>query len=474
MKYITVFLIAGIFFFTGQSTFAADPIAEFCAGPVAKSDPQAVQQCNEYAQSLAASSVKKNEKDVAQAAIDAINAEIKIAEQKIRLQNTIISKLTRDIGAKEKVVESLEDQIQRQSQSIADIVKKLNVHDSVSIPAVFLGSKTLSTFYTEVDTLYTLNKQLVSLVGEVKNSKEETEAEKKDLEDRKDKETDAREAIASEKKLIDRKKAEKAAILALKTSEYNVAQKIAADKKAKVAEIRSRLFKFQDGEGITFGEAYDYALTASKTTAERPAFLLAILEQESSKDANDVFGKHIGDCFLTDFSTGEGVNVKRNSSAIRVMKPDRDIPVFLKITEQLGRDPKATPIACWYPYYVGGLPSGWGGGLGPTQFIPSTWALYAGYPGPNYDYVASKDKIRKALGLSSPSDPFKAEHAITASSFLLSDLGAGLQTPSAEKRAACKYYAGGVGCSSTMGNRYGTSVMAKVKDIEQDILQLQL
>ncbi len=223
MKYITVFLIAGIFFFTGQSTFAADPIAEFCAGPVAKSDPQAVQQCNEYAQSLAASSVKKNEKDVAQAAIDAINAEIKIAEQKIRLQNTIISKLTRDIGAKEKVVESLEDQIQRQSQSIADIVKKLNVHDSVSIPAVFLGSKTLSTFYTEVDTLYTLNKQLVSLVGEVKNSKEETEAEKKDLEDRKDKETDAREAIASEKKLIDRKKAEKAAILALKTSEYNVA-----------------------------------------------------------------------------------------------------------------------------------------------------------------------------------------------------------------------------------------------------------
>ncbi len=123
---------------------------------------------------------------------------------------------------------------------------------------------------------------------------------------------------------------------------------------------------------------------------------------------------------------------------------------------------------------MGGLPSGWGGGLGPTQFIPSTWALYAGYPGPNYDYVASKDKIRKALGLSSPSDPFKAEHAITASSFLLSDLGAGLQTPSAEKRAACKYYAGGVGCSSTMGNRYGTSVMAKVKDIEQDILQLQL
>jgi hypothetical protein len=450
----------------------ADPIGEFCAGPVAKADAEATAQCNEYAQSLADSGVKKVEKDEAQAAINAINAEIRLAEQKIKLQNTIISKLSSDIGAKTKVVLGFQQRIDKQSASITDIVKKLNAHDAVSVPAVFLGSKNLSTFYTEVDTLYSLNKQLVGLVNEVKASKADTEQEKKELEDRKDKETDAKYAIESEKKLIDRKKAEKAVILALKTSQYNVAQKLATDKKAKVAEIRSRLFKFQDGEGITFGEAYDYALKASRTTATRPAFLLAILQQESSKDENDVFGKHIGDCFITDFATGDGLNVKKNTTAIRVMKPDRDAPIFLKITEILGRDPKKTPVACWYPYYQGGKPSGWGGGLGPTQFIASTWALYGGYPAPSYNYVESKDKIRKALGLSGPSDPFRAEDAITASSFLLSDLGAGLQTASAEKKAACRYYAGGVGCSSTMGNRYGNSVMSKVKEIEQDILQL--
>ena len=458
---------------SARQLFAAtDPIAEFCAGPVAKADAEALAQCNEYAQSLLDSTVKKGEKDEAQAAINAINAEIKLAEQKIKLQNTIISKLSSDIGSKTKVVEGLQNQIDRQSLSISEIIKKLNIHDAVSVPAVFLGSKTLSSFYIEVDTLYTLNKQLVALVGEVKVSKADTEQEKQKLEDRKDKETDAKYAIESEKKLIDRKKAEKAIILSLKTSQYNVAQKLAADKKAKVAEIRSRLFKFQDGEGITFGEAYDYALKASRTTATRPAFLLAILQQESSKDENDVFGKHIGDCFITDFTTGAGLNVKKNTTTIRVMKPDRDAPVFLKITEVLGRDPKRTPVACWYPYYQGGKPSGWGGGLGPTQFIASTWALYGGYPAPSYDYVESKDKIRKALGLSGPSDPFRAEDAITASSFLLSDLGAGLQTASAEKKAACKYYAGGVGCSSVMGNRYGVSVMSKVKEIEQDILQL--
>lgn len=451
---------------------ALDPIAEFCAGPVAKADREAMAQCDEYAKSLVESNIKKTEKDEAESAINAINAEIKIAEQKIKLQNTIISKLSSDISKKSKVVISLQEQIDKQVRSIGNILRRLNVHDSVSTPVVFLGSKNLSSFYTEVDTLYSLNEQLISFVDQVKANKLETEQEKQGLENKKDKETDAKYAIESEKKLIDRKKAEKAAILAIKTSQYTVAQKIAEAKKAKVAEIRSRLFKFQDGEGITFGEAYDYALKASKTTAVRPAFLLAILQQESSKDVNDVFGKHIGDCFLTDSTTGNGINVKKNTSAIRVMKPDRDVPVFLKITEMLGRDPQKTPVACWYPYYQDGKPSGWGGGLGPTQFIASTWAIYGGYPAPSYNYVESKDKIRKALGLSTPSDPFIAEHAITASSFLLSDLGAGLQTASAEKKAACKYYAGGIGCSSAMGNRYGNSVMSKVKEIEQDILQL--
>ncbi|HEY0908116.1 MAG TPA: hypothetical protein VGE35_02080 [Candidatus Paceibacterota bacterium] len=478
MSYLKKLSAFGVFTFglaLATPAFAAtDPIVEFCAGPVAKADAAAVAECAEYQKSLAAATGKKGEKDTAQAAVDAINAEIRLAEQKIKLQNTIISKLSKDIGAKTQVVASLQGQIDRQSQSIGDIVKMVNMHDAVSVPAVFLGSESLSDFYTEVDTLYTLNKQLVRLVDEVKASKAETENERQTLEDRKDRETNAREAIESERKLIERKKTEKAAILALKTGEYNIAQKLADDKKAKVAEIRSRLFKFQDGEGITFGEAYDYALKASKTTAVRPAFLLAILQQESSKDENDVFGKHIGDCFITDYATGAGINVKKNTTAIRVLKPDRDVAPFLKLTEQLGRNPKNTPIACWYPYYVSGQPSGWGGGLGPTQFIPSTWALYGGYPAPSYSYDSSKDRIRKALGLSSASDPFNPQHAITASSFMLSDLGAGLQTAAAEKKAACKYYAGGVGCSSAAGNSYGNSVMKKVKDIEQDILLLQL
>ena len=48
---------------TRQVFAVTDVIGDFCAGPVAKADPEAVKQCAEYAQSLIDSSVKKVEKD---------------------------------------------------------------------------------------------------------------------------------------------------------------------------------------------------------------------------------------------------------------------------------------------------------------------------------------------------------------------------------------------------------------------------
>lgn len=90
--------------------------------------------------------------------------------------------------------------------------------------------------------------------------------------------------------------------------------------------------------------------------------------------------------------------------------------------------------------------------MGPAQFIPSTWDLF-------------DQRIEAALGvaLANPWDP---EHAILASSFYLSDLGAGTQAYSDEKNAACKYYSGKK-CSAGTGASYGASVMAKAQNIQE-------
>ena len=71
--------------FARPAMAASDPIAEFCAGPVAKADADAVAQCADYAKSLAESTAKKGEVDTAQAAINEINAQINLALQKIKL-----------------------------------------------------------------------------------------------------------------------------------------------------------------------------------------------------------------------------------------------------------------------------------------------------------------------------------------------------------------------------------------------------
>jgi hypothetical protein len=318
-----------------------------------------------------------------------------------------------------------------------------------------------------------LNREITVLVNNVKSTKAETETQKQGLEDRKDKETDAKVAIEEQKRLINRKKAEVNSLLNLKTSEYSVAQKILGSQQQRVAQIRSRLFKFQDGEGIPFGDAYDFAVKASQATGVRPALILGVLAQESSRDENGLFGTNIGSCYVKDISTGNGVGKNTGRPFERIMysatdtKRPSDTTAFLAITSRLGRDWATTPVSCPPDprgdgkYYQG---RGFGGGMGPTQFIPSTWEMF-------------KKRLGVALGISQDEvSPWNYEHTIMATAIYLKDAGAKVDaTFSAERNSACVYYSG-VKC--TPGRKpanifYGDQVMAKATDFQEDINLLQ-
>jgi hypothetical protein len=163
-------------------------------------------------------------------------------------------------------------------------------------------------------------------------------------------------------------------------------------------------------------------------------------------------GKNLGSCYLRDYQTGDGVGVNTGTAKPRTMSPTRDVPIFLEITRDLGLNPQGQRVSCWISMYSGGKPVGWGGAMGPAQFIPSTWNMF-------------DERIEKALGVGL-ANPWNPEHAILASALYLSDLGAGLQTYSAERDAACRYYSGKK-CSSGTGASYGNSVMAKAANIQE-------
>ena len=224
-----------------------------------------------------------------------------------------------------------------------------------------------------------------------------------------------------------------------KNKEAEYAQ-IVKDRQAQASKIRAELFRFRGAGPIPFGEAYDMAKVAGKATGVRPAYILAILKQESNLGAN------VGTCNRAgDTRTWKDIMPGPTSGSWR-----DDQSAFLRITERLGIKPDGQPLSC--PLAIGG----WGGAMGPSQFIPATWESY-------------DQRIEAALGVS-VANPWNPAHAITATALYVADLGAGAETYTAEREAACKYYSGR-GCSApgVTNAFYGNAVMSHAATIQTNI-----
>ncbi len=117
------------------------------------------------------------------------------------------------------------------------------------------------------------------------------------------------------------------------------------------------------------------------------------------------------------------------------------------ILNKLGRDPLNTRVSC----PIAGVP-GYGGAMGPTQFIPSTWNLVA-------------PKVASYTSKTTP-DPWNPADAIMASAVLLAGNGAAAGTYEAERNAACKYYSGRTCSAASHIAAYGNQVMGRASNIQ--------
>jgi peptidoglycan hydrolase CwlO-like protein len=342
-----------------------------------------------------------------------LNAKIKDAQLKIKAKSLLIQTLGQDITVKAVTINKLEDRINSGREAIAQLLRKTREVGSYSVPEMILSNNDLSQIAGEIDRFGSLNTKLKDTIDGIVEDENQTKEEKSNLEKKRNAEIDAKYEIEQEKKNIEGDEAEKKRLLAVsKNNEASYAD-LLNQKKAQAAKIRASLFSLRDSSPIPFGDAYKYALAASQKTGVRPAFLLAILTQESA------LGSNVGKCYLGNTGTGDGINAKTGQAVSNVMSPTRDVPAFVELLKQIGGDPYKTVVSCPLSY-------GFGGAMGPAQFIPSTWLLI-------------KDRLMSYLGINSMPDPWNPAHAFMASSLYLSDLGASSQTYSAERNAACKY-----------------------------------
>lgn len=374
--------------------------------------------------------------------VKALNAKIKAAEATIKAKNIAISQLTTDINTQSQKITDLEGRIADGKASLAQIIRRTNEIDDYSLAEVILDSKNVSEFFSDVDSFIAIQSGLKEHFATIRDTIVQIDAERTRLGEIQNQERDARYEVETTKATIAQSEQEKRELLVATQQEAKSYEQIVADRQAKASQINAALFRLRgiDGGGIPFKDALAYAQEATKVTGVRTAFILAVLRQESN------LGVNVGQCLLVDPKTGMGKGKNTGTPFANTMKPDRDVPYFLDMMKRLGRDPYNTPVSC--PQSVG-----YGGAMGPTQFIPSTWKGYEGR-------IAAAFKVSVA-------DPWNPEHAIMATALFLQDLGAGRGGYSAEREAAGRYYAGGNWLTYGLG--YAASVLAHAETYQRDI-----
>ncbi len=399
---------------------------------------------------------KQEERQSLERDITIIESEIKKAQLGIQARSLAITQLSDQIGEKEVVLDILAERLHKQQTSLADLVRKSAQIEEYSLVEVLLSKQNFSEFFTDVATYQSIKESLNESLAALHEIRRDTVEQKDELETKQLAEAEMKRIQELQKKEIEVKEAAKQKILTVTKGEEKAYQALLDSQRKTAAQLRNALFELLGGGGgIAFPEAVRLAEVASTATGVEAALILAILEQETN------IGSNLGNCLFTDSHSGRPV-----------MHPDRDEPVFLALADALGFDAYSRTVSC--PIIQNGSRVGWGGAMGPSQFIPSTWAIYGGLVnyGNGWEYDKNADAIRVVSGANDPSNPFDNQDAFIGTALLMRDNGAN-GSYSGDRLAALRYYAGWGGASNPANAFYGDQVMTRKSRLEQEIAILE-
>ncbi|HVY68265.1 MAG TPA: hypothetical protein VHA30_05215 [Patescibacteria group bacterium] len=358
----------------------------------------------------------------------------------IQASNLQIADLGSQITGTQGQIANNADRQQTLQAEISEVIRQINENDQQPFLYTVISQQQLSDVFTAYQNLSQVSQDLSQLSAELQQTNQQLAQFQQQLQQQQQdtenllsikvlQQTDLAGSVDQQNQLL---KATKG-----KEADYQI---VISDSQKQAAAIRSRLYELLGvSSQITFGQALQIAQWAQGATGIDPAFLLAVLTQESN------LGQNVGTCNRPGDPPAKSWKV--------VMKPDRDQQPFLQITQSLGLDPDVTPVSC--PMHDSkGNQVGWGGAMGPAQFIPSTWMGY-------------KDKVSQLTG-NNPSNPWDIRDAFAAAAIKLVAGGAD-GSQQGEWNAAMRYFSGG---TSSKYSFYGDSVMSLTAKYQTDINNL--
>ena len=234
--------------------------------------------------------IEKDKKDLKkkEGETKGVSYEIAKLDKKIRLSESFINqktiqlkKLSRTIGENKADAKNLDRDIEKLKKSLKSLIYKKYQYKNYSTVETFFSKKTISEFFQTMELMEFLEKKIFKEVKAVKAKKKDLDFLLGELEER----------GALEKELIFQKKEESSKIQKNKTYKTELlkilkkevgSKKISINLKTKTRQsILARKFTVASGEKVTFGEAYNIIRPYKSSLGMDPAFVLAILFQES-------------------------------------------------------------------------------------------------------------------------------------------------------------------------------------------------
>ena len=356
-----------------------------------------------------------------------LDSKIQVDQLAIKARNLTIKGLKADVADKQQGIQMLDSKVAAGQDSLAQILRETREIDDMSLAQIALGGS-LSDLFQEIDHFEMIQRALDTSFTEMAAARSDLAARKKALEEQQQEEQDLLQLQVLQQNALKSIEKQKKDLVTAARGQESLYLQLIAGKQQNAAQIRSALFGLRDAGAIPFGTAYGYAKEASAATGVRPALILAILTEETN------LGENVGSC-----------------SWRSAMHPTRDQPVFQSLMSELGLNPDLMKVSCKPSY-------GWGGAMGPAQFIPSTWKLY-------------QARIARAAG-QDPPNPYDGRTATFAAALLLADNGGDSGVRAAERKAALKYFAGSNWAKSAYAF-YGDDTMDIADRIQAQIDILQ-
>jgi len=354
------------------------------------------------------SDILEQKTDTLQDMLDALNSEIESTEKALQKTEKELAAIQQSLNDKEHEIILKGDNIDKRKKFLEEYVRKLDLLDKKSVVEIILEKPSVSDYFQEIENIIAFEQRLHELLAELSADRRSLLTEKSDIEEAKNEQV-ALYAMQEEQKIeLDNNRKDRENLLKETQNEQGRIENLVERGNEVANRLASEITALQSlGTKIDFGQALEEAKAVAQLTSVRAAFLLGVLKVESNMGNNVGGGR-----YKTDMNPAQW---------------DR----FKNICNELGYSPNDRPVSRKPCYRDSkGNCGGWGGAMGPAQFMPSTWMGY-------------KDQVAKVTGRNPP-DPWSIRDALTAMGLKLSKVdGVTSHDRKAEHKAASIYLAGG-------------------------------